>query len=71
MYPTKLNINAAVVIVRVGTGPWVSDRMEKSLQKHGVAVDVLKVNKSDDIGLPNLIQILSRKSIFDLVQEVL
>lgn len=58
-----------VVIVRVG-GRYADDRMEKSMKAAGVDVEVLVCEKTDAIAIPNLLRMLSRKSIFDLVLEI-
>jgi len=61
-----------VVIVRLGGNRFdVSDRIEKSLRKVGCQVEVLDAVGMDAVAMPNLLQLLSRKSIFDLIQEVL
>jgi hypothetical protein len=70
-YERQLGVLPNVVIVRVGTGYWVSDRMEKSLQRMHVPVDVMPCQRIDQVAIPNLIQLLSRKSVFELVQEIL
>ncbi len=64
-----------IVIARVGnprTGyPWgASDRMEKSLKAAGIDVEVLKCENVDEVSIPNLMQLLSRKSIFDLLLDI-
>lgn len=64
-----------IVIVRVGDStvsyPYgVSDVMEKSCRAAGIEVEVLDCTKSDSVSIPNLLQMLSRKSIFDLVLEI-
>ncbi len=58
-----------VIIVRIGNNR-VND-MEESLKQVGVEVDVLPCDSIDSISLPNLIQMASRTSMFELVQEIL
>lgn len=70
-YERQLGILPSVVIVRVGRGYYVSDSMQKSLMNLGIPVDVLRCEQIDQVAIPNLIHLLSRKSVFELVQEIL
>lgn len=65
-----------VVIVRLGDDrrgyPYGScDRIEKSCKRLNIDVDVMKCKDIDQVAIPNLLQLLSRKSVFELVQEIL
>jgi len=59
-----------IVIVRLG-GHDACDHVERTCKKAGAEVTVMDCTKTDKIALPNLIQLCSKKSIFDLIQEVL
>lgn len=67
-YKAKFGISPSVVIVRVGTS---CNSMENTLKKAGIEVEVMECPKIDDVAIPNLIQLLSKKSVFDLVQDIL
>ena len=56
-----------VVIVRIGS----DSRVTNSLKHIGVKVDVLQCDNTDNISIPNILSVLSRKSIFDLTQDIL
>lgn len=58
-----------VLIVRIGRNK--SNIMEESLKKAGVSVDVLPCDDIDSIAIPNLLQLLAKPSIFELVQSIL
>jgi len=58
-----------VIIARIGRHS--CDRMERSLKKVGINVDVLICKDVDSVSIPNFIQLLSKPSIFELVQEIL
>lgn len=68
-YEKKYGYLPSVVVVRIGT--YYKNRMVDSLKKQNVNVDVLECNDIDAVAIPNLINLLSRKSIFDLVQDIL
>lgn len=73
-YEKEIGFSPAVVIVRVGGEHRryeVSDRMEKTCKSQGFNVDVLRCEKIDQVAIPNLLQLLSRKSIFELIQEIM
>lgn len=71
-YEQAMGFCPAVVIVRIGGSRWcVSDRMAKTCKRQGITTDVLVCQSIDKIAIPNLLQLLSRKSIFDLIQEIL
>lgn len=75
-YEAKIGVLPNVVIVRVGDFtkgyPWgASDRMQRSLEAIGAPVDVMSCEKIDQVAIPNLIQLLARQSVFELVQEIL
>jgi hypothetical protein len=74
-YREKFGFAPNIVIVRLGKEnghpyPCV-DYIEKSCKAEGLDVDVLRCEDVDKIALPNVLQLLSRKSIFELVQEIL
>lgn len=56
-----------VVMVRFGS----NSKVTENLKKIGVNVDVLQSDEADNISIPNILNILSRKSIFELTQEIL
>lgn len=71
-YSKKMGVTPNIVIVRIGSaGYGVHDIIEKSLKKAGFNVTVLVATGIDNVSLPNVIQLLSRKSTFELVQEIL
>lgn len=67
-YEKTFGYMPSVVIVRLGKSLNV---IEKSCKTAGVQVDVLPVTNIDSFSIPNLVQLLSRKTMFDLVQEIL
>lgn len=67
-YEKEFGVLPSVVIVRLGTS---CDIMEKSSKKEGIQTDVFPVGDIDKVSMPNLIQLLSRKSLFEIVQEIL
>lgn len=60
-----------VVIARLTGGYGCDKRIENSLRKIGCNVEVVDCDKIDSVSIPNLIRLLSKKSIFDLIQEIL
>ncbi len=68
-YEKKFGHMPNIVIVRCGT--YASDATERRCKSVEATVDVLEVADIDKISLPNLLQLLSRKSLFDLVQDIL
>lgn len=66
-YEKQLGIMPNVVIVRLGK----LNIMETSCKKADISVDVYNCDKLDNVSIPNIIKLLSRKSILDLVQEIL
>ena len=69
-YARKFNVDPNVVIIRV-PGWDKCNKIERTLKGKGIDVDVIEIDSVDQIAIPNLINLLSRKSIFDLVQEIL
>lgn len=60
-----------IVIARCGRDDrYDKDRMTKTCQAAGFQVDVLECSDIDAVSIPNLVRILSRKSIFDLMQDI-
>jgi hypothetical protein len=71
-YSKKMGVTPNIVIVRIGSsGYGIHDIIEKSLKKAGFNVTVLVATGIDSVSLPNVIQLLSCKSTFELVQEIL
>ncbi|HDZ15702.1 hypothetical protein LCGC14_1149580 [marine sediment metagenome] len=70
-YCEQFNVDPSVVIIRVGGGWGSSDRMEKTMKKKGFNVEVMPCQTIDQIAIPNLIGLLSRQSVFELIQEIL
>lgn len=68
-YERKFGFMPNIVIARVG-GRNAADVMEKSMKAVGIDVEVLVCDKADSVSIPNLLQLLSRTSIFDLVLEI-
>lgn len=58
-----------IVIIRLGRH--ACSNVERTCKRAGATVDVLSVADIDKISIPNVIQLLSKKSIFDLIQDVL
>ena len=67
-YSKQFSITPKVIIVRCGSA---STGMTLSLKKEGFDVDVFDCSKTDKVALPNLITLLSGKSVFDTIQEIL
>lgn len=68
-YERKFGFMPNIVIARVG-GRLAADVMEKSMKATGIDAEVLVCDKADSVSIPNLLQMLSRKSIFDLILEI-
>lgn len=68
-YEANIGVLPSIVIVRIGRNR--TNIMETSLRKVHANVDVLACDTIDSVSIPNLIQLLSKKSVFDLVQEIL
>ncbi len=69
LFEAKFGHLPNVVIVRIGQDS--CNKVERTLKTIGVQVDVMDVNNIDKISIPNLLQLLSRKSVFDLIQEIM
>ncbi len=67
-YEREMGILPSVVLVRVGH--W-RDVMYRTCEAAGIDVDFIDCSRADSVSIPNVIQLLSRKSIFDLVMEIL
>lgn len=67
-YKEALGITPNVVIVRIGSS---ANYMESSLKENYFNVDVMKCEKIDQVAIPNLVNILSGKGVFELVQDIL
>lgn len=59
-----------IIIVRLD-GTDVCDKVERTCKQAGAEVTLMDCTKTDKIALPNLIRLCSKKSIFDLIQDVL
>ena len=70
-YGEKFGSMPNIVIARITGGYGCDKRMENSLKKIGVNVEIVDCDKIDSVSIPNLIRLLSKKSIFDLIQEIL
>lgn len=71
-YKAKFGIMPDIVIMRMGRhAEYNRGHVAKSCEQVGATVTSMDVAEIDKISLPNLIQLLSKKSIFDLVQEIL
>lgn len=68
-YEKKFGFMPNISIARV-KGWGVSDAMTKSMKAVGIDVEAVDCTKADQVSIPNLLQLLSRKSIFELVQEI-
>jgi len=68
-YESKIGQETNVVIVRIGRNR--CNRMERSLKAKHVETQVMPCESIDSVSIPNLINLLSQKSIFDLVLEIL
>lgn len=68
-YGDKIGYMPNVIIARIGKNS--SDKITRSLKARHIDVDVLICKDTDSVSIPNLIQFCSRKSVFDLVQEIL
>ncbi len=71
-YKAKFGIMPDIVIVRMGRhAVYNRNRVLTACQNAGATINAVDVQDIDKISIPNLIQLLSKKSIFDLVQEIL
>ncbi len=71
-YKAKFGVIPDIVIVRMGRhSDYNRGHVAKLCEQAGATVASMDVADIDKISIPNLIQLLSRKSIFDLVQEIL
>lgn len=71
-YKAKFGLMPDIVIVRMGRhAVYNRNRVVNNCQQAGATVNAVDVQDIDKISIPNLIQLLSKKSIFDLVQEIL
>jgi len=68
-YKKQFGHMPSIVIVRLGQ--YAQDKVERGCKHSGAEVDVVHVSDIDKVSIPNLIQLLSRKSLFDLVQEIM
>lgn len=75
LYKDHFGFMPNIVIVRVPSN-WGKndDRMERSLKQRHLDVDVLDIPDASEravsSALPNLVRMLSKKSVFDFVQEI-
>lgn len=71
-YKRKFGMIPDIVIVRMGRhASYNRNRVVNACQSAGATVNAMDVQDIDRISIPNLIQLLSKKGIFDLVQEIL
>lgn len=71
-YKNKFGFIPDIVLVRMGRyADSGRDRVATPCKNAGANVTSMDVKDIDKISIPNLIQLLSKKSIFDLVQEIL
>ena len=68
-YEAKIGHPVNVVIVRIGRNR--TNRMERSLKAKHVETQVMSCDSIDSVSIPNLINLLSQKSVFDLVLDIL
>lgn len=67
-YCTSMGVTPKIIIVRCGDA---CSTMTDTIRKAGYEVDVFDCTKTDKVSLPNLIPMLSGKSVFDTIQEIL
>lgn len=67
-YKNSMGSTPNVVIIRVGAG---REYMTRSCKAIGIDVEVVECKNIDKVALPNIIQLLSGKSMFELIQEIL
>lgn len=71
-YKTKFGSIPDIVVVQMGRhASYNRNRVVNNCQSAGATVNAVDVREIDKISIPNLIQLLSKKSVFDLVQEIL
>lgn len=71
-YKSKFGMMPDIVIVSMGRhASFNRNKVVNSCKNAGATVNAVDVQDIDKISIPNLIQLLSKKSIFDLVQEIL
>lgn len=66
-YEKKFGFVPNVSIIRVGSS---STAMTQSMKGVGIDAEVLVCDKIDNVSKPNVIRLLSRTSVFDLVMEI-
>jgi hypothetical protein len=69
-YKEKFGHLPEIIIVRLN-GQDLCNKVERTCRQAGAEVTVMDCTKTDKIALPNLVQLCSKKGIFELVQEVL
>jgi len=69
-YKEKFGHLPEIIIVRLA-GMDTRDIVEKTCKQAGAEVTLMDCTRTDKIALPNLIQLCSKKSVFDLIQDVL
>ena len=69
-YKEKFGHLPEIIIVRLG-GSDSCNIVERTCKQAGAEVTVMDCTRTDKIALPNLIQLCSKQSIFELVQEIL
>ena len=71
-YKAQFGFMPEIVIVRMGRYAYANvGKVANPCQRAGATVTSMDVADIDKISIPNLIQLLSKRSIFDLVQEIL
>lgn len=71
-YKAKFGLIPEIVIVSMGRHATANrNKVVTPCQNAGATVTRMDVADIDKISIPNLIQLLSKKSVFDLVQEIL
>ncbi len=67
-YKNSMGTTPNVVIIRVGS---CRDNMTRTCKAKGIDVEAVECKNIDKVSLPNIIQLLSGKSMFELIQEIL
>lgn len=68
-YEGRIGQKVNVIIVRIGRNR--SNRMEKTLKAKNIETQVMECESIDSVSIPNLINLASHTSIFDLVLDIL
>jgi len=70
-YKRDVSPEVEVIIVRMDGGSGKSDKITKDLQRKDHSVNVIDIGKADYYSIPNILNLLSGKSRFELVMDIM